>query len=364
MEAAMGVEGKVEAIAIRSSVSRPSPQPSTELVSRIPSLPHEVIQVVLEQLEVKRLRSWKPRRPADLARCCLVSSTFRQLATPFLYRHLYISLLDGWEPEGGEDDDNRSAYMPMEKVAAALTSRPELGQHVRTLNVESTPIDGEEPYYTHLNKLHDFLLLLPALRRLELISLDDEPLETLTAVTGSPELPFARTLKHLHLFSPNAHPNPSLDIGMMLAVHSFINLRSLDLHLSLDDTSAIITDLGPQRLSQISDPAPRRVGRSLQARQGGCRPQGRRLLLRCRQGLRRRVRGFERALGVLRPEVIAHRTAPSLFVKEPRQCPLVQFLPSLAPSFYSPITPYDPILYKCSGGSFRRAFPESACSSA
>ncbi|ORY80716.1 hypothetical protein BCR35DRAFT_352478 [Leucosporidium creatinivorum] len=236
LEAAAGVEGEVEATAMADSSTPPLPSPSTAPSIRIPPLPHEILQMVFELLEPRRLYSWEPRRPVDLAHCCLVSSSFRQLATPPLLRNLYLSIPDGREPEEDINDElaeDRNAFISMEQVGALLALRSDLGRHVRAVEVDAWMLRTQTPHPITLSKLHYFFRLLPALQSLKLEGFTDVLL--LDAIARFlPAMPLASTLEQLQLQTSLVNSNSDSNVG--LAVRGLHHLRHLKLDLPLDES--------------------------------------------------------------------------------------------------------------------------------
>ncbi|ORY77215.1 hypothetical protein BCR35DRAFT_305499 [Leucosporidium creatinivorum] len=120
-----------QAVALLAS---PSP-PSTAHDSSRPTLPSEIISLILHQLAAAK-------RTSDVAACCLVSKSFLPLAREALYHTLYLTIEDQErdEEEGSLLDLPTSAKRGSDlainygRLAAELALRPHLGSLVREVH--------------------------------------------------------------------------------------------------------------------------------------------------------------------------------------------------------------------------------------
>lgn len=243
---------------------RPS-SPSTELGDPFPPLPYDILPLILNHLVPKRDEySWRNRRPTDLAHCCLVSSAFREIATPRLLRTLHIILPDrhspllGYNSDSDSDSDSggdtRNGYVPMRVVAGLLTAKPELQRHPHTLIVANFDMEYEMnisgstyPSQRILDSFLDFLRLLPALKSLELE--DISYARILDGIAQAlPEMPCRHTLTRLKLESYPFTTSCNGSVGR--ALRSLTQLRDLELSVPLDDSGLGLEGL-PSGLSNL-----------------------------------------------------------------------------------------------------------------
>lgn len=196
----------------------------------VPSLPTETLGHILDSLAEHHLTADLPY--ADLARCCLVSKTFTDLATSLLYEDVEVMLAKATSSDniGGESDNVTVVWTP---PARSFALRPSLHTAVREFRLRGELSTLDDPNIRGLF-LYSTLALVKACPRLTHLLVDaydgatGEVWEWLAAV-GHLRVQTLRSLS-CHLWS---HAPTSIDVVLATLVN-FPDLDTLSLGIRLD----------------------------------------------------------------------------------------------------------------------------------